>query len=190
MNLQRKLVLVRHSQSQPKPDVAPARWGLTNLGRQRCVALAETLAPFHLSKIYCSHERKALETAELVAGRLRIGVEVAEGVHEHVRTGSPYLSRDAFVATLEKFFAEPEELVFGTETAYEARRRFTNAVRALVARVTHGDVAVVTHGTVLSLFAGAHSSWEPYHFWKNLGQPAVIVFDAPSFTLAQSTFTV
>lgn len=131
-----------------------------------------------------------METAELAAARLGVPVEVAEGLHEHVRTETPYLSQDAFTATLQRFFAEPEELVFGAETAQDACRRFTGAVQTLVARQSHGDVAIVTHGTVLSLFAGANSSWEPYDFWKKLDQPAVIVFDVPSFTLAQATFTV
>lgn len=190
MPQQRKLVLIRHSQSRPQPSVAPSRWELTEIGRERCVALAARLQPFDLEKIYCSYERKAVETARLAGARLGIPFEIVENVYEHVRTGAPYLSQDAFMAALERFFAEPEELVFGAETAGEACRRFTQAVRALVARKPDGDLAIVTHGTVLSLFVGAHSSWEPYHFWKKLGQPAVIVCNVPTFTLAQSTFTV
>lgn len=190
MSQQRKLVLIRHSQSRPQPGIAPSRWELTELGRERCVALAALLQPFNLEKIYCSHEHKAAETARLAGARLRIPFEVAKGVHEHVRTGAPYLSQSVFEETLRRFFAEPEELVFGAETAQEANQRFTQAIRTLMARNPDGDVAVVTHGTVLSLFVGAHSSWEPYHFWKKLGQPAVIVCNLPTFTLAQSTFTV
>ncbi|MFW6068177.1 MAG: histidine phosphatase family protein [Chloroflexota bacterium] len=186
----RRLILIRHSQSRPVPGVAPSMWGLTDLGRERCALLANHLRSFDLKKINCSRERKAVETAELAAARLGVPVAVADGVHEHVRTGAPYLSHDAFTAMLQRFFAEPEELVFGAETAQDACRRFTRAAQTLVARQSHGDVAIVTHGTVLSLFAGANSSWQPYDFWKKLGQPAVIVFDVPSFTLAQATFTV
>lgn len=186
----RKLILIRHSQSRPEPDVASSKWGLTELGRERCVLLANHLQSFDLQKIYCSNERKAMETAELTATRLGVPLRVAGGVHEHVRTGAPYLSQDAFLTTLQRFFAEPGKPVFGAETAQEACWRFTRAVRTLVKGESHGDVAIVTHGTVLSLFAGANSNWEPYDFWKKLDQPAVIVFDIPSFTLAQATFTV
>lgn len=186
----RKLILIRHSQSRPEPDVAPSRWGLSDLGRERCALLANHLQSFDLQKIYCSNERKAVETAELTATGLGVPLKVAEGVHEHVRTGTPYLSQNAFLTTLQRFFAEPQELVFGAETAQEACRRFTRAVRILVRGESHGDVAIVTHGTVLSLFAGANSNWEPYDFWKKLDQPAVIVFDISSFALAQATFTV
>lgn len=190
LSQQRKLILIRHSESRPEPGIAPSRWELTDLGRERCVALAQLLEPFNLARIYCSYERKAVETAELIARRLGVPVEVANGVHEHVRTGAPYLSQHAFMAALEKFFAKPEELIFGDETALDACRRFTAAVRVLVRRETVGDVAIVTHGTVLSLFVGAHSYWEPYRFWKNLSQPAIVVFNLPSFTLAETTFTV
>lgn len=187
---QRRLILIRHSQSRPEPGVSPARWQLTARGRAHCGALAEILTPFDLKKIYCSDETKAVETAGLAASPLNLPVEIVQGVHEHDRTGTPFLAQSVFTATLKRFFAEPKELVFGTETAQESCERFTRSIRALVARESGADTAVVTHGTVLSLFAGAHSSWDPYQFWQNLNQPAVIVFHVPSFTLAQTTFTV
>lgn len=186
----RKLILIRHSQSQPESGVAPARWRLTALGRERCGALADVLKTFNIERIYCSDETKAVETAELAAKPLKLPVEIARDVHEHVRTRAPFLAQEAFMATLKKFFAEPHELVFGAESAQEACERFTRAVRNLVARESYGDIAVVTHGTVLSLFVGAHSIWDPYLFWQELDQPAVIVFSLPSFTLAQTAFTV
>lgn len=185
-----RLILIRHSQSQPVPGVPPAHWRLTARGRERCDPLADILKSFDLQKIYCSDEAKAVETAELAARPLKLTVEVVQDVHEHVRTGAPFLTQDAFAATLQQFFAEPHTLIFGAETAHEARQRFSRAVRDLVARESNSDVALVTHGTVISLFVGAHSSWDPYLFWQELDQPAVIVFTVPSFTLAQTAFTV
>lgn len=186
----RKLILVRHSESRPVEDLPPAQWGLTRRGRIRCAKLALYLRDYELQELYASQERKAQETAALVAARLNLPVRTYPDLHEHVRVGAPFLPREQFVATIRTFFQNTDSLVFGSETASESYRRFARAIDLLVAQNERTDVAIVTHGTVISLFVGAHSSWEPFEFWRRLRQPGLAVFEIPSFSLARTAFTV
>ena len=119
-----------------------------------------------------------------------VPVEIVANVHEHVRADAPFLPPNEFKTTLEAFFRKPQELVFGSETAEQALNRFADAIDNLIARDTQEIVAVVTHGTVLSLFVSAYSIWEPIEFWKRLGQPAIAMLHIPSFALARTSFTV
>jgi broad specificity phosphatase PhoE len=48
-----------------------------------------------------------------------------------------------------------------------------------------GDVALVTHATVLSLFVARHSGRAAFDFWRLLTMPAVVVFDLPGFALRE-----
>lgn len=167
------------------------QWGLTARGEARCQSLATALEPYALERLRASYERKAQETARLVGARLAIPYETLRDVHEHDRMGAPFLSHETFMATIRLFFREPRTLVYGRETAEEAFHRFSRAVHSLLAIEGDEPLAIVTHGTVISLFVAAHTTYDAYQFWKRLGQPAFIVFKVgPSLSLARTAFTV
>jgi broad specificity phosphatase PhoE len=119
-----------------------------------------------------------------------IAVETCPKVHEHLRSTGSFLTQQAFRESVRTFFEYPGSLVFGEETADAALTRFSSAIEQLLASEDDRDVAVVTHGTVMSLYVSAHSQWEPFAFWNRLGQPSVVVFDAGTRSLAQVAFTV
>lgn len=175
------LILVRHSIPAIDPARSADQWSLSAEGRQRCAPLADRLAQHHPGVIVTSVEPKAVETARLVAERLGLPLEVAEGLHEHDRRGVPFESRAAFEAAVARFFAEPARLVFGNETADGAHARFAAAVAVVLARHPGENVAVVTHGTVMTLFVARANRLEPFAFWRQLGLPALVVLSRPGF---------
>src|SRR5579884_1059252 len=123
-----KLVLVKHSLPHIVPDVPARQWQLAEEGRRRCRPLAERLAHYRPAVITASSEPKALETARLVAAHLGVPYRMAEGLHEHDRENVGFLGEQEFDAAVAHFFARPDELVLGRETAARARRRFAAAV--------------------------------------------------------------
>ena len=178
------LILVRHSQSQPDPKIPSRLWSLTVEGQRHCEPLAELLIPYNLDVIVTSTEPKAIQTGELVAQRLEVSCRIMKNLHEHARETAPYFgTRKEFLEAVATFFARPAELVFGDETALEARDRFTEAVKSVIAAHPKENIAIVTHGTVLSLFASQHTGQESYSIWQNLGMPAVIAFSYPNIKL-------
>jgi broad specificity phosphatase PhoE len=177
------LILIRHSQSQQEPERPASQWPLTEEGRRRCIALAERLATYSPDLIVTSRERKASETGALVAAHLGRPVETADGLHEHQREQVGWLSNQAFEQAVVAFFTRPDELVFGEETASQAGARFDAAVRAVLAAHPGQNIAIVAHGTVITLFLAQHAGVAPLPFWSSLGMPAIVALALPELKL-------
>jgi broad specificity phosphatase PhoE len=186
----RRLILVRHSLPQIRPD-APARsWPLCDEGRRRCTPLARRLADYAPTAIMASVEPKAVETAQIVAATLGLPYETQEGLHEHERNNAGFLEADAFEHAVRGLFARPDDLVFGRETARQAQDRFTLAIQHVHARHREGTVAVVAHGTVMALFVARHAGVEPFALWQKLGAPSFVVLELPDYTLVTTVTTI
>ena len=96
------------------------------------------------------------------------------------------MSRDVFDQKIRELFARPRERIFGSESAYQARRRFKVAVMRLVAR-SEGDVVVVTHGTVMTLLVAEATGIEPFVFWKSQAMPFAVTLTLPELQLHGTT---
>lgn len=142
------------------------------------------LSAYHPAVVISSTEPKAAETAAIIAANLGIPLETEVELHEHDRSNVTHLSQEEFQRSVARLFAQPEDLVFGTETASQAQRRFAEAIDRLLARHPGGTIAVVAHGTVISLFVGDRCSGvDGYTLWKQLGLPACVVLSLPDFAL-------
>jgi broad specificity phosphatase PhoE len=182
------LVLIRHAQPDVHPEVPAREWGLSPEGKAQAAQLAELLAPFNIAHVVGSEERKALETAYILAFHLRTTCAAADGLHEHERDVADYFdSREAFRERVRQLFAEPDRLVFGQETATAASDRFARAVEAVMHDgPARQNTAIVTHGTVMSLYVARITGQDPYTFWSELGFPGYVVVDWPARTLRQT----
>lgn len=177
------LILVKHSLPEIEPGVPANRWRLSSEGRRRCQALAAMLVAYWPAAILSSREPKAVETARIVADRLGLEAQVVAGLHEHERSTAPFVSLQAFEAAVERFFANPDQLVFGEESAAQARARFAAAVDVLRQQHTGGNLALVAHGTVISLFVAQANRIDPFAFWKRLGLPSFVVLSISDLAL-------
>jgi broad specificity phosphatase PhoE len=184
----RRLLLIRHSQTKQAPEVSSHNWLLTIEGQQRCKALAEKLAPYRLTDIFTSTEGKAAQTGKLAAKYLGIRCQTAPDLHEHKRDNVGYFPTvEAFENAVVDLFRQPDKLVFGQETANQALARFTGGLVRLIERRPAGNLAVVSHGTVISLFVAAHADIDVAEFWMRLGMPALVTFSLPGFSLLEVT---
>jgi broad specificity phosphatase PhoE len=190
----RKLILVRHSQHEMVTGVPTSRWRLSAEGRRRCFPLAERLAVYEPTVIVTSEEPKAVETGQIVARSLGLPFEMAPGLHEHERGVVWDLgSREEFQAQVARFFERPAELVFGNETADQAHARFAAAVACVLEQHSTGNPsshsgqspAIVSHGTVMTLFITRANGLDPIPFWKSLGLPAFAALSLPDLNLLE-----
>jgi broad specificity phosphatase PhoE len=185
----RSLILIRHSVPEIRRDVPAAQWRLSDDGIARARELARRVAAPDSTRIFTSVEPKAKETARVLAEEWRTTCEAIPGLHEHERPEAQLMTREAFELKVRELFARPNEKVFGSESADRARRRFTMAVMKLVSS-TAGDVVVIAHGTVITLFVAEAAGVEPFAFWKKLEMPGVTRLTLPELKLiAREGFT-
>jgi broad specificity phosphatase PhoE len=80
---------------------------LSDVGRARTEALANAGWLSETTQIISSGERKAVETAEIIAEKLSVTVEVRDAMHENDRSTKGFLAPDEFEAVADQFFAHP-----------------------------------------------------------------------------------
>lgn len=177
------LVLVKHSVPQIEVDHPANSWKLSAEGQRRAHRLAEHLQSFEPDIIVSSSEPKAKETADILAKQLRLELQIVPRLHEHDRSNVPYLSHETFQSSIRAFFQNPDQLVFGRETADQAYSRFYHAVHSVLNEHKDKTVVVVTHGTVISLFVSKLTGSSDLELWQMLGLPSFVAMDLHSSTV-------
>ena len=168
------LVLAKHAVPAVDANVPASEWHLSADGVDGARRLGEQLRAIAPDVVVSSVERKALQTGSIAAEVLDVTFHTAADLHEHVR---PFVARERFEAEMERFFARPQVKVFGDESAAEAESRFTRGLDAVVRAHGSDRLAVVAHGTVLSLHLAARYGLDAYATWSRLGLPAYVVVE-------------
>ncbi len=140
-----------HPQVKIEPAVPVPSWGLSDVGRTRTEALANAGWLSETTQIISSGERKAIETAAIIAGELKVTVEVLDAMHENDRSTTGFLAPDEFETVADQFFAHPLASIRGWERAIDAQLRIVREVERVLARNRSGDVLFVGHGAVGTL---------------------------------------
>jgi len=181
------MVLVRHAPTMPAPGVPAAAWRLAPGAMELTAALGMALARLRLAApggagnlgpidgLVASHEPKALATARTLGLVLGLQADVASGLEEHHRDKAPYLDDAEHKRTLRRFFERPGVLVFGSESADEARTRFVAGVDAALAAHPGRRLALVSHATVIALALARANGQDPFTLWGTLRSPEAIV---------------
>ncbi|MEB3369466.1 histidine phosphatase family protein [Saccharopolyspora mangrovi] len=160
-----RLVLARHGQTPANVakllDTVPPGPGLTELGAQQAEALAERLAAGEdkIVSVRASHARRAQETAEPVARRLGLPLQLVEGTHEVFvgeleGLGGPAL--EIFDDVYARWHGRDLDVPMpgGGESGRDAITRFLAGARSALSGVSAGAVVMVSHGAMLRLVAG------------------------------------
>jgi broad specificity phosphatase PhoE len=140
-----------HPQVKIEPAVPVPSWGLSDVGRARTQALVNAGWLSGTTQVISSGERKALETAAIIAGKLNVTVEVRDAMHENDRSTTGFLAPHEFETVADQFFAHPLVSVRGWERAVDAQLRIVREVELVLARNRSGDVLFVGHGAVGTL---------------------------------------
>jgi broad specificity phosphatase PhoE len=140
-----------HPQVRIDPAIPVPSWGLSEVGRARTEAIASAGRLSGTTQIISSGERKAIETAEIIAAKLNVDVEVREAMHENDRSATGFLMPDEFEAVANEFFAQPQISIRGWERAIDAQLRIVREAEQVLALNRPGDVLFIGHGGVGTL---------------------------------------
>lgn len=182
--MNRQLILIKHSLPEVVENRPANQWLLSKEGQVRAERLARKLIQFEPEVIFTSKESKARETAEIIARIHQLDLHIVENLHEHERGNVPYLPQDHFESSIHEFFQKPDTLVFGNETANQCYARFSEAVDSILKTYVDKTVAIVAHGTVISLFVARRTGISDELLWKELGLPSFLVINLQSNTVS------
>lgn len=172
-----RLIFVRHGAPLVDIEQPADTWPLSEDGRAATMRLAERLKPHAPDLIVSSAEPKASQTAYLLAVVADADFQTAEGLEEHHRRKTGYLDKGTFENKVVELFRSPDRRVFGEETANQAANRFAKALKAVERLNPRRSLAIVSHGTVLSLWLERNAGADGLVTWKMLGLPSFVVFD-------------
>jgi 2,3-bisphosphoglycerate-dependent phosphoglycerate mutase len=149
------LVIARHGQAEYEaPTWAEEGGSLTGRGRQQAASLAEELAGRRVAHVWTSTLARAVQTGEIVAARLGIGVTTRLGLREFEvgdHRGVP-LEEDPFVETYRRWLAgHLDERIPGAETGREIADRMGAVLREIADAHPGETVLVVSHGGAIGL---------------------------------------
>jgi broad specificity phosphatase PhoE len=181
-----EVVLIRHARTASMPDTPPRLWGLSEDGRRAARALADNAMVRTLRLFAASHEPKAIQTAAAVADGRPV-LQIAD-LGELDRSGAGWIESEAARLELVRAILDsPDVSIQGCEPAAHAQARFVRAVDALVQANPDGGLAVVSHGTVLSLYM-AHLRGLPkadFDEWRRMHLPDLAVVDPNARTVTR-----
>ncbi|WP_320197054.1 histidine phosphatase family protein [Agrobacterium rosae] len=143
---------ITHPQVRIEANVPVPSWGLSDIGRAR--ARRANALPFakSLRRIVSSTEKKAVDTAQILAAASGVAYETADDLHENDRSATGFLPPDQFERAADWFFAHPQASYKGWETAVDAQARIVTAIDAILA--SHDPtqpIAFIGHGGVGTL---------------------------------------
>ena len=183
--MKKYLILVKHSLPKIVENMPAQKWDLSDEGRERAQRLAERLDRYQPEVIVSSVEPKAKETAEIIARKYNLELQIVDGLHEHDRSKVAFLPKDEFQATVRALLEQPDTLVFGSETAAACHARFQQAVHSILDQNLDKTVVIVAHGTVISLFVSRLTGISDLLLWHELGLPSFLVIDVQSAALIE-----
>ncbi len=185
MSSGRRLVLVRHARVRLEPEVPPERWELTDEGRADAQRLAALSVFVGVEAVVTSPEPKARATAEPIARAAGLELRVEQDLREAARGASPVDDRAAFVARVDAWLGGAP--VPGWEERDAAAARIVACVERLLG-ASSGDLVLVSHGTVLSLYLAWLRGRERVELaeWEAIPLPGVAVVDPVARELRES----
>ena len=148
-----KLILIRHSEPDPGRNALDPP--LTEHGRQMAAETGQWLVGEGIAAVYSSTTRRALETAELIAGSVGAPVVPREGLAEF-GDGQEYVTVDERRRTGDDRWtamAAGDLALFGTD-ADTFRAEVAAAIGAIVDAHPGETVAVVAHAGVINAYLG------------------------------------
>lgn len=143
---------ITHPEVVIDPEIPVPDWALSPQGLSRLEQMVKQPWVASLGSVWASAEKKAQESASLLATHLALEVNTLPALGENDRSATGYLPPDEFQKTADAFFAQPDRSIQGWETALDAQARIVEAVNHVLAHSDPDrDLAMVSHGGVGAL---------------------------------------
>jgi len=177
-----RIVLVRHGQTEWNKEErfrGRVNIDLDEVGIRQARATAERLARWEVAAIYSSPLKRAMATAEAIAQRLGLQVEMLDGLNDmHFGVWQGLSIPDARKNYSELFKIwrnSPQQVrIPQGETLDEVQNRVVATIDHLVTKHENETVALVTHRVVCKVLLCHVLGLDNSHFWQIAQEAAAI----------------
>ena len=168
-----EIILVRHGETEW--NVAEIFRGRTDIdlnetGIRQAGLLAEYLSNVKMDAIYSSPLKRALKTAEIIAGYHKLDVDIASGLIDFNYGKWQGLSHQEVKGKYKELYAEwinhPDQVKMPAGESLDDVRKRTNDVVAGVIASYEGTVVLVSHRVVNKVLICALLGLDNSHFWN------------------------
>jgi probable phosphoglycerate mutase len=185
-----EVIMVRHAQQDANFEgvigetVDPP---LTEHGRMQAKLVGEALSTRKIDGIFASPMKRAMETAQAIAGHhkhleLTVVPDLQEvGVFRDVppdKTVEGFMGRELLLGVRQRMLEERSWDVYPlSEPSYDFRKRTINAVEMAIAHNSGERIVIVCHGGVINSYIG-HIIKSPYDMFFRPGHASVSIVAA------------
>lgn len=177
--------IITHPEVVIDPNVPVIEWSVSELGRKRTTAMLDQPWVKTLDLVYSSEERKAYQTAEIIANTLEIPLHTHSKLGEVNRSSTGFLEENELNKTVREFFSHPDKSIAGWEMANIAQERIVHTFSTVLQSHPEKTLGIVTHGMVSALLI-SYLKKVPIHqryMQKQLG--SYFIFDTAEQTIIQ-----
>ena len=176
----RELILIRHAATEPDWGVPAWEWRLSDAGAAQARKLAGAEFWPRVELLYSSDEPKAMDTARPAARRQGLVLRPLTRLREVRR---PKDRLENYAAAVQAYLSGRGER-YGWESLESAERRIWMSVGRVLRAHPGRNVAIVSHGLVLTLYACRLLDLaDRYGFWKGIPFAGHARVDADSAVL-------
>lgn len=168
-----ELILARHGETAwnvEKVFRGRADVDLNRVGLKQAELLGKYLSNWELEAIYSSPLRRALDTANMVAGYQKVAVRVAEGLTDfdygEWQSVPEQEVKKLYPALLNEWHSNPHKVrTPGGESLEDVRRRVVELINDILPR-HRGNVLLVSHRVVIKVLICYLLGLDNSHFWN------------------------
>jgi 2,3-bisphosphoglycerate-dependent phosphoglycerate mutase len=172
------LILVRHAQSAPLPELREAEFPLSELGRQQARDLVPVLAELGVDSLVSSPYERAIDTLRPYAETAGLDIAIDDDLRERKLGASWIDDHEAAHEAVRRMHADPDFQLPGGESSRAVNARVDAALARVVAANPGRTIAVGSHGGVLGHLLSRQHLALPDAFWRSIRNPHLFLFDA------------
>lgn len=168
----KKIYVIRHCKAEGQSSESP----LTAIGFRQAIELAAFFANVKVEQIISSPYKRAIQTIQPLAERLKVEIEIDSQLEERVLSTEPLPD---WFEKLRKTFDNHNLKFEGGESSEEAASRIIEVVES-VFKSDFENTIIVTHGNLMALLLNHYNKQFGFVEWSNLSNPEIYLLNSDS----------
>ena len=166
------IYFVRHAKSIWDPNIPEQQRALSPEGKKQAAAIVSKLSARNIQKIYSSTAKRAIQTIEPFAKNAGLKIEIIPEFREREMT--PCDSFETFISNVKRTWQDFNFKPKGWERGISCQKRAFEKLKKLAKIHEDKNIAISSHGMVISLCLNKIDlSWS-FQEWKDLTMPAIV----------------